>query len=210
MFTKQVNKEHYFNPKYLSVDRWAAYAHQVNLVMANLPKSLLEIGIGNGLVRHTLWAMLPEVKTLDIDPELKPDMLGSVVAIPAKDKSFDMVLAAEILEHLPWADLPKALGELGRVSKKHILISLPHSGYTFSIEFKLPLLPRISLIWKLPHFWKEHVFNGEHYWELGKKGYSVRRVMEALSKAGLLVLWAKRFADDPSHYYFLLQKKENA
>jgi hypothetical protein len=50
------------------------------------------------------------------------------------------VLAAEVLEHIPYEEFPKALSELRRVSKRFVVLSLPHAGYVFAVGFKFPLL----------------------------------------------------------------------
>lgn len=205
-FQLQVNKDHYFTKKYFSQDRWANYWYQINILRGLRGQSILEIGIGNGLVADVLKKLGFSVKTVDIDPELKPDAVGSLASLPFADGSFAVVLAAEVLEHLSWNKVPQALSEVRRVSQRYILITLPHSGYTFSFICKIPLLPWCRWIFKIPHFWKIHVFNGEHYWELGKKGYSLLRLKKEFSRAGLKLIKAHRYADDPAHYFFLLEK----
>ena len=48
--------------------------------------------------------------------------------LPFKGKSFDFVLCTEVLEHVP--DWKKAFGELQRVSRKRILVTVPlEKGY---------------------------------------------------------------------------------
>ena len=204
-YNPQTDPSDYFNRKYVNSDRLASYTHKVESVTDLLPASVLEIGVGNGITRDIIKKLVGVIKTLDIDPKLKPDFVGSVTAMPFPDSSHDLVLAAEILEHLPWDDLPKALSEIKRVSKKFAVITLPHAGYTFSLQFKLPLLKRKSFTWKLPHFWKEHKFNGQHYWELGKKGFSRTRVTKIMNQAGFNVISDTIYPDDPAHCVFILK-----
>lgn len=168
-YQPQVDKSHYEGAAYRSSERWMSYWHQLVLVRACKPSSVLEVGVGEGVVAERLTQDGVAVTTIDITPDLRPDVVGSVTALPFEDESFDLVLAAEILEHIEFADVPKALAEIHRVTRRDVMISIPHPGWVFSISYKLPLLPKIDLLFQIPFFWKEHQFNGEHYWSLGKR-----------------------------------------
>jgi ubiquinone/menaquinone biosynthesis C-methylase UbiE len=54
-------------------------------------------------------------------------VLGDVCALPYPDGHFDCVVAGEILEHLP--NPGKGLAELFRVSKGHVILTLPIGRY---------------------------------------------------------------------------------
>jgi ubiquinone/menaquinone biosynthesis C-methylase UbiE len=205
-YKPQVPKEHYFRCGYIERDRWMNYFIQLQTIIDLKPETVLEIGIGNGIVGNTLRKLGVKVTTLDVAGDLKPDIVASVTKMPLADKSFDAVLAAEILEHIPWEELPKAMREIHRVSKKYAVLTLPHSGYTFSFSWKVPLLPTQRWIFKIPHFWKKHVFSGEHYWEMGKSGFPVRRIKKLLQDSGFKILKAKTDPEDPAHWAFLLAK----
>lgn len=204
----QVGKDHYRGHAYQFQDRWNSYWHQLALVHKSTAKSVLEVGIGDGVVTRELRDRCIAVTTLDIADDLKPDLVGSVTEMPVADKSFDVVLAAEILEHIRFEDVPQALREIVRVARKGAVISIPHPGYVFSVIFKLPLLPRIEFLRKISFFWSTHRFNGEHYWELGKRGYKERLFLQMTRVAGLHLVESRSYADDPAHRFFLfdLQK----
>lgn len=205
-YSTQVPKEQYFRPSYLTHERWNSFWYQIHIVRSLKVSTVLEIGVGNGIVAETLRKLNVTIATLDIDASLTPDYIGSVTKIPLPDASFDLILAAEILEHIAWQDFRQALKEIHRVSREYVVVSLPHSGYTFALIWKFPLLTWKYWVIKLPHFWKTHVFNGEHYWETGKKRCSIKRVGGEFEKAGFRILEATRFPDDPAHFYFKLQK----
>ena len=204
-YQPQVGKDHYRGRAYQFQDRWNSYWHQLTFVHTSVPKSVLEVGVGEGVVARELRDRGIAVTTLDIAEDLKPDMIGSITGMPVPDKSFDVVLAAEILEHIRFEDVPQALREIVRVARKGAVISIPHPGYVFSLIFKLPLLPRIEFLRKIPFFWSTHRFNGEHYWELGKRGFSERAFLQMTQAAGLHFVEARSYADDPAHRFFLFE-----
>lgn len=92
-------------------------------------RSVLEIGASDGYISERLADRFPEVVTLDITP-LKFDVSGllpvqaSVVALPFPDNTFDAVLCAEVLEHVP--QLETACAELVRVSNHVIVVGVPY------------------------------------------------------------------------------------
>ncbi|HFE37487.1 MAG TPA: class I SAM-dependent methyltransferase, partial [Gammaproteobacteria bacterium] len=123
--TKQVNKEHYEFQRYLSKARWNSVWHQLDEVIRLQPESVLEIGPGPGVFKNMATLFGVKVETLDIDPELMPDHVGSVTALPFEDNSYDVVCAFQILEHLPYDVALRAFNEIVRVSRSHVVISLP-------------------------------------------------------------------------------------
>lgn len=199
----QVPASHYLKKSYLTQERWASYWHQIDLVRAQNPNSVLEIGVGNGIVCDMLKRLGFDVQTVDIDASLNPTHVASATSLPLPDKSVDVTLCAEVLEHLPFEESVKAMKEIHRVTKRIAIITLPHAGYTFSFIFKIPLLSWIALGFKLPHFWKTHKFNGEHYWETGKKGWPRKKIRKALTDNGFTILNERIYPDDPAHVTFL-------
>lgn len=182
------------------------YWHQIATVVGTKSVTVLEVGGGNRLVADHLAKLGFDVTVVDIDPELKPDIVGSVLELPFQDNAFDVILAAEVLEHLPFRDFFQAMSEIRRVTKQHAIVGLPHSGAVFHFSFKIPLLKRKTIFFKIPYFWVAHKFNGEHYWEIGKKGYPVRLIIQKIKEAGFAVLHSDTYADDPGRYHFLLKK----
>src|SRR3989344_5430070 len=202
-YVPQVDKSHY-GAKYRSKDRWLSYFYKLKLVHERAPASVLEVGPGEGVVTDLLRKDGVAVTTIDIAPDLKPDVMGSVTQLPFKDKEFDLALACEILEHIKFDDIPAALRELARVSRAHVVISLPHPGQVlFSGFFKLPFVSWRGVRLQVPFFWKTHRFNGEHYWELGKRGFPVSRFISLARDAGLELAKTVKYADDPVHRFFV-------
>ena len=202
---KQVSKDHSRFETYTGFDRWTSYYHQVREILAVAPDSVLEIGTGDGFLKRFVQASTPiSYLSLDIAADLEPDIVGSVVAIPLGDDSVDISVACEVLEHLPFEKFANALREMKRVSRRYVLISLPHFGPKLKLAVKLPATREVQLAVKVP-FPREHVFLGEHYWEIGKRGYSIARVRSVLRE---LFTVEKDFIPFESqyHHFFLLRK----
>lgn len=184
--------------------RWTSYFQQVNQVLEFKPSSCLEIGVGNGIVTDALKRQGLEVKTLDIDPELKPDIVGSVQNIPLPEGAVDVVLCAEVLEHLSFDQFEICLRELLRVSRRGVVISLPHWGYTIRGVIDLPALPAWRFAWKLP-IAKKLEAESVHEWEIGRTGYPLKRILEVIERqAHLEAHWLSPWM--PYHHFFRLRK----
>ena len=98
------------------------------------PTQVLEVGTGEGEVRERLIAAFPQVAVRGIDREDEhllaewarrglPASVGDVMAIDAADDAYDLVLAIEVLEHVP--DPDHALREIARVCRGHVVLSVP-------------------------------------------------------------------------------------
>lgn len=202
----QVDKSHYEFSRYVGFDRWASYHTQIKETLLLSPESILEVGPGDGVYRNYLESQTNvRYQSLDIDPELKPDIVGSVTAIPLPDDAVDYVMAFEILEHLPFEQFSVALKEIARVASHGAIVSLPHFGPPIKLLCKLPFLPEISFSFKIPYM-PPHHFNGQHYWELGKKGYTVSRIRKELERYFVV---EKHFVpfENQYHHFFILAKR---
>lgn len=200
---KQIDKGHYTEDAYLDESRFVSYYHQISEVLDAMPKSVLEVGVGDHVLGNYLKSNTGiQYTSLDIAEDLQPDIVGSITALPFPDRSFDVVCAFEVLEHLPFEESKKALSELARVAKKYVILSLPHFGPMLSFSFKTPFLPNIRFAWKIP-FHKIHVFNGQHYWEIGKKGYSPARIRALLRLHGKIVRDYVPFNSSYHHFFVI-------
>jgi len=88
------------------------------------PRRILEIGVGEGHVMSRVRERFPGVPLVGLDlpdealrdewrDQGLPCMFGDATRLPFPDRSFDLVLAIEVLEHVPGPDA--ALAELARV-----------------------------------------------------------------------------------------------
>jgi len=190
--------------RYDSKNRWLSYWYQIKAVLDLRPANVLEIGVGNGTVSGYLKNIGLPITTLDIEPSLKPDILGDVLNMPFQDSSFDVVLCAEVLEHLPFDKFEQGLAQLKRTSKKYVVLTLPHFGHSLKLSFKIPFVGEKQFAVRLP-FPVKHQFNGEHCWEIGKKGYSPSRIKTAIKKYFTI---QKEFIpfENQYHHFYILEK----
>jgi hypothetical protein len=210
-FHIQVTKEHYYND-YDNIMRFISYLYQINIVKKVKPKEILEIGIGNKTVSNYLKFHNFSVTTCDFDNNLNPDYVADVRHLPFKNDSYELVMACEILEHIPWEDIKKVLSELHRVTKKHVVISIPYPSVSFEFIIKFPFIKRIfkksyiDLFLRLPSsFIKDVKFHGEHNWAMGTKNHPYEKIKKTLEKQ-FTILEEIRPVLNSYHFFFVLEK----
>lgn len=194
----------YSCPRYMSLVRMVSHWQQANEIARVLPRGgdVLEVGVGSG---HTSWLLSKwgyDVTTVDLDPCLEPTVVGDVTLLPFGAGCFDLVLAAQILEHIPFADFPRAVSELRRVARKYVIITVPAPLVGISLLVNVPGPEPVGFHLGFP-YWLTHRSRGEHYWELGKRGYSKRRVRQAISGQGLKIVRELRPPLSLFSYFFV-------
>lgn len=215
----------YLNMPYLSRERWISFWYQLMEVMGapgkkdiipsgtkeSYPKRVLEVGPGPGIVMGIIRGFGLFGVTVDIDFRIKPNVCADITQLPFGDKAFDCVLAAEVLEHIPFIEVSKALNELSRVSRKSIVITLPHfSRFSPSIVLKIfPFVPRVQKVFPISFFSPKHRFDGQHYWEIGKKETPISQVRRLLSAVDDFRLTRDYLIEEnPFHHLFVLKRAE--
>jgi SAM-dependent methyltransferase len=184
--TPQVQRDHYFGQDYFDPRRFSSYGYQLRLIAGTRPSRVLEIGIGNGVVSHQLRQAGYDLTTVDLAEDLDPDVVASVTDLPFEDDTFDTVACFEVLEHMPWEELPAALGEIARVSTGHVIISLPDSDWLVAFRLRLPFLNERRFLFSLKRRrHREMTYPEDHYWEIGREHVTRERVEEQFRRAGL-------------------------
>ena len=209
-YTKQVDNKHYAFETYMTKERWCSVWHQVDEIQKLKPSKILEIGAGTGLFKAVCAVFGHTVETLDIDPDLNPDHVGTVTEMPFPNVSYDVVCAFQVLEHLPYVSALSAFSEMVRVSNRYIILSLPDDKKMLRYKFYIPKVGEYDLL--LPHPFKKHrhhQFDGEHYWEINKCGYELDKVIKDFSIcANLTNTYLVR--DNPYHRFFIFERDRSS
>lgn len=194
---------------YMTLPRMITHWHQADAVslVTQGGSKVLEIGPGAG---HTTWLLRNwgmDVTTLDFDKSVNPDIVGDVTKMPCENNSFECVLAAEVLEHIPFNEFGKALSELRRICYGNVIITLPAPFAGISALLNFSGLNTKGFYLGLP-YWVTHKFDGQHYWELGKRGYSLWRIRRLIRRQGFRIVREFRPAPSLYCYFFVLARTE--
>ena len=208
---KHCNKFDYKNGE-LHFSQWNSWYCQVKTIMDLNPKRVLEIGVGDGTVRDYLIKKGIEVKTLDFDEKLCPDFIGDIRNTTLGEK-FDVVNACEVLEHIPYEDFEETLINIKRMTNKNVLISLPEPQIYSLLFWKFRGMKRllgigsISFSLKFNKMFFKNKFDGQHFWNVGQRGTSLRRIKKDISRY-FKINKIFRNPINPTHIFFLLEVKD--
>ncbi len=174
---RNLAKSAYYSDHYFKLNQLCSFAHQIHDVARLKPTSLIEVGIGNGFTSSFLKRAGMDVVTVDINPDLTPDICASIAEMPShlQGRVFDLVVCCEVLEHLPLDEFDASLRVL-RESGKRLYLTLPNSYRTFGIGgfLRLPKLPlrRFDAQIELP---LRKSMPKEHFWEVGSSAETDKR-----------------------------------
>jgi SAM-dependent methyltransferase len=125
-------------------------------------KTVLDVGCGDGRILRELskrYIVVGADFAAHSVREAGPKAIrASSAALPFPDQSFDLVLCAEVLEHLPADVLQATLGEIERVAKVHVIISVPYREKVRLLYLCCPACDHEFHVWgHLRSFTKSHM-----------------------------------------------------
>lgn len=114
------------------------YEQVEEIVRPIAPATVLDAGCGEGETLDRLGELMPvgavgidlNQQSVEFAARRLPDATirrADLLALPFGDRSFELVLCLEVLEHLP--DPAAGLAELVRVSTGEIVVSVPHEPW---------------------------------------------------------------------------------
>jgi SAM-dependent methyltransferase len=179
-------------------------------------RRMLIIGPGQGLDTQIFRWRGYEVTTFDIDEAFGPDVVGSVHDLSMfGNGQFDVAVASHVVEHVAPALLDTALSEIARVAG-HALIYLPVAGRPVHLRFVPHITPiDASVVIDVFNFLDApdgvtpKYCEGQHFWEIGRRGWS-RRAVRARLSVHFDVVREYRNYDWVGSYNFVLRSKKGA
>lgn len=200
---------------------WTRHFYLVRDLCALVQGEVLEVGTGDGVVRRCLQPLVRSYVVVDINPQLQPDVLADLrqpsPELQALAGRFDAVVATEVLEHIPFDELPHCLAQLHGLLRPGglLFLTLPHrKGHM------LVVTPRQRLLkWRFPvgltslsEAWNRFVrrriwIDPHHCWEIGDGHVTRVQVQARLRDAGLST---ERFAELPYCDYWVLSRAPSA
>ena len=129
-----IEREFYETESFWNRERYVGLpAERVMVAAGWIPpdvRSVLDVGCGNGLFTEQLSNMPVVVGTDRSRSALKhvqvPCCQADASSLPFPDNCFDMVTAMEVIEHLPFHALTPAIGEIARVARRYVLVTVPY------------------------------------------------------------------------------------
>lgn len=182
------------------LDHWKLYWFQQKWISNKIAKGskILEIGVGSGFCANYLSSKGYIVTTFDIDPEKKPDIIGNIVQFNSI-LNYEAILAFEVFEHIPYDKFIATLINIRKNTNK-IFFSVPiNKVRLIDLEIRLPLIKRINFSIYYPIF---AIKESHHFWEVGFKGYDLKRIKKDICLAGFKVLETKSYK---AKMYFEIQ-----
>lgn len=200
------DKPHYAKGRYWSHLRVHGYANQLLELLTLSPARVLEVGRADGFMGEVVNTFTPQsLVSCDIDPALGPDVAASVLALPFTEGAFDAVLCCQVLEHLPFDSFPGALRQLRRVTRGHVILSLPDVRMYAGLRVRLPKMGSKTFAVSLERpTIGPYEYDGEHHWEIGYRGTRFADVRQRILEAGFRCRRVYRLHELPYHCVFVL------
>lgn len=148
----------YFNRAFASPEKPAAAdTERANLIVDSIPldtRSVLDVGCGTGFVAGTIARRFPVsgMELTEAGVALTRSIgltchQASIDKIPCADRSVDLVVVSEVLEHLDDPTYAKARSELQRVADRYILVTVPNRDYFPYERRECPRCRSVAVPW---------------------------------------------------------------
>lgn len=125
----------------------ARFASIAPLIEELEPGDVLDVGSGSEGIAGWLgpgWTVTAVDRSFDYEvalPGPRPGrartIAGDARELPFADRAFDVVLALDVLEHIPPADRPRVMGELARTARRRLIVACPTGSAALAADRRL-------------------------------------------------------------------------
>lgn len=217
---KQVQHGKINRGKFLSKAHAGSYLVQMQTIHELNIKRCFEVGPGEAFVARNMKALGYTYDTLDFEAAHNPTIVADFAKFdvtPLKSK-YDISCAFQVLEHFPFEVFPNLINKLMTVSEKYVFISLPYSCQGVSVHTTTHFGQHNETDEETSRFYPtnlpKRVYRDAyaeefpwavHFWEIGRQGFPLERIMKTLVSCGLSVRQSFH-APNPFHYFILCEK----
>lgn len=191
----ELSRQQYLNK--LDFLNWFRFFHILKDVLNLKPEEIVEVGSGDGLLRNCLKPLVKSYRTLDINANLQPDVVADIRDRQAELlASADCVIVADVLEHIPFHDLDRAMTNILSYLREngHALITIPHrrSNFLFMTPTQVPHVVTVPTGFLSPgsfyrRFIKRKIWiDPDHCWEIGDGTVRTPDVDRVFQNAGFV------------------------
>ena len=208
--------DYYDFGSYVSKERIITFWHQIDEILKINPRRILEIGIGPRIACSFFKECGIEVVTADLNASLKPDIVADVreLASAVKDKSFDAVLCARVLHHIPFCDFEKSLRNLAIICHGEVVLTLPVDDFRLYFSFRVTSRRAMQFSIPLPLYLKRLALSarGEEHsyyaklWKINSSSETRLDRVEEIIERHFYIKKSYPIAEDRSHHLFVLKK----
>jgi SAM-dependent methyltransferase len=166
---------------------------------------VLDAGCGEGVLVEEYHGRLA-IEGLDDNYSSAHVRRGSLLALPYADATFDRALCLDVLEHLAYADQPRALAELRRVLKPggELLVSVPNLAH---LQSRLHFLVRGALMRTASEIKHPGDRPLAEYLRLARRaGFEVTSVQGIFPTLPLVTHWIRQRPDERAWLHRLLTR----
>lgn len=209
---RSLQKERYFNDHYFNKHQLFSLSEQIHLVYqyAKLFDSpaILEVGKGNAFVSDFFKKAKFDYKTFDINKNLEPDIIGNILELnDSVSFSPDIILCAEVLEHMEFKYFEASLKQLCLVTNKYVIITLPDFKRYFGVYIK-GRFPKFRAFNKSLYIKTTNgkILPEEHFWEIDYNEETGRKKIEFIIEKYFHIIENDAFPMTPHHNFYVLEK----
>lgn len=174
---------------------WFRCFHIIKDVLEIAPRTVLEVGAGDGFIRRIVAPEVADYKVVDINERLLPDYVLDLKAYTDGLKErFECAIAADVLEHIEFSEFELCVYNITKYLKPggHFLVTIPYrrSYFLFMTPTYRPHVVAVPTgFLNFGAFYRRFIkrkiwIDPHHCWEIGDGHVKRADVEQAFRKVG--------------------------